>query len=307
MRSIGAVVRKEFSVAFKDRVFLIIAVLFLIMSAASVYIGSTTKNAEMRAYQEIVAIAQANGDAVPQAPEIYPLAILRNMIDYVVMIGAVLAIFLGFDAFGFERESGTLRLALTRPISRSGFVLGKWLGAGSVIGVLLMLTLVFNIVLFALTTGLMPEASEISRLIAFFLLAFFYMFMFYSGSLLVSIRAKDRTYGFLLMMVIWVFISFVIPQLAESQRNFAFAVSDASGAVAQIPVDTPVSRAIELFSPPVQFRLLGGDLLQTVSGTAKLGVLEVLSLHFIQVLYAFVPSGILLLLSFSAVKMEDAI
>ena len=111
-------------------------VLFLAMSIVSVYVGSTTKNAELRAYGDIVAQANAQGTQVPEAPLIFPLEILHNMTEYIVMIGAVLAIFLGFDAFSGEREGGTLRVIFTRPISRFEFITGKLLGAGFMTGAL---------------------------------------------------------------------------------------------------------------------------------------------------------------------------
>ena len=116
MNSILILAKKEFKTAFKDRVFFVIVLLFLVMSIASVYIGTTTKNAEMKAYQSIVSVIKSQGGNIPAPPEIYPLAILRNIIEYITMIGAVLAIFLGFDAFSGERENGTLSLLLTRPI-----------------------------------------------------------------------------------------------------------------------------------------------------------------------------------------------
>jgi ABC-2 type transport system permease protein len=301
------IAKKEFMASLKDRVFLLIALLFLVMSIASVYIGATTKNAELRAYEGVVEAAKAQGSNIPTAPIIYPLAILRNMIEYIIMIGAVLAIFLGFDTFGSERESGTLRLVLTRPVLRNHFLLGKLLGAGMVIGSLLVATLLFNIVLFTVATGLAPDASEAFRLIVFMILACIYMLMFYIGSLFVSIKSRDRSYGFLSLMVAWMMISFVIPQLAETQRSFVFAINNVSGTVTQVPSDTTVSKAIELFSIAVQFRHIGNDLLQVVSETATINIWRMIAKDFLELLYVLIPGIILLALSFVAVQKEDVL
>ncbi len=124
---------KEFRSSFRNMEFLLIVAVFLIMSVVSVYIGSTTKNAEMRAYEGIVAAATAAKTEIPAAPVIYPLAILKNLVEYIVMIGSVLAIFLGFDAFHGERRGGTLRLLLTKPVRRSSIILGKLSGVGLVV------------------------------------------------------------------------------------------------------------------------------------------------------------------------------
>lgn len=307
MNSLTVLARKEFKSAFKDRVFFLIAILFIIMSIASVYIGSTTKNAEMQAYESILSVAKAQGGNIPSAPEIYPLAILRNIIDYIVMIGAVLAVFLGFDAFSGERENGTLSLLLTRPLYRDQVVTGKIIGAGMTIGTLLSVTLIFNIILFSFATRMMPGMNEVFRLAAFIILAFIYMMLFYIGALLLSIKTRDRAYGFLTMMVAWVFVSYVIPQLADTQRNFAYAITGSSGVVSQIPADTAISKAIELFSPAVQFKHIGNDLLQVVSQTATINISHIIANDILPLIYILIPVIVLLTLAYIAVQKEDVL
>lgn len=307
MNGIFSLANKEFKTALKDKVFLMIVLLFLLMSVASVYIGTTTKNAEMQAYENIVAMIKTQGGNLPAAPEIYPLAILRNIIEYITMIGAVLAIFLGFDAFSCERENGTLRLLLTRPLYRDQLVTGKLLGAGMIIGALLSVTLIFNLTLFSVTTGIIPSLNEILRLVVFIALAFVYMMVFYIGTLFVSIKTRDRAFGFLTMMVAWIFVSFVIPQLADTQRNFAFALNNVAGTVSQIPTDTVISKTIELFSPAVQFKHIGNDLLQVVSKTATINVLQIIVKNVSALIYMLIPGIVLLALSYTAVQKENVL
>jgi ABC-type transport system involved in multi-copper enzyme maturation, permease component len=307
MNSILILAKKEFRTAYKDKVFLVIMLLFLIMSVASVYIGSTTKNAEMKAYQDIVSVTRTSGGAIPAAPEIYPLAILRNFIEYITMIGAVLAIFLGFDAYNGERENGTLQLLLTKPFYRDQLITGKLLGAGMIIGLLLSVTLIVNLTLFTFSTGLLPSFSEVLRLAIFFILAFIYMISFFISTLFVSIKTKDRTFGFLIMMIVWIFVSFVIPQLADAQRNFAYALSNISGTVTQVPTDTALSRAIEYLSPAVQFKHIGNDLLQVVSDTAKISILDLINKNIWALVNIFIPGLAFLVLSYTSAQKENVI
>lgn len=307
MNSMNILAKKEFKTAFKDKVFFVIVMLFLIMSIVSVYIGSTTKNAEMKAYEDIVSVIQAQGGTIPVAPAIYPLAILRNIIEYITMIGAVLAIFLGFDTFSSERENGTLRLLLTRPLYRDHLVTGKLLGAGMIIGAILCVTLIFNLTLFSVVTNLIPSFDEILRLAVFIVLAFLYMMSFYTATLFVSIKTRDRAFGFLTMMIVWIFISFVIPQLADTQRNFAYAISNVAGTISQIPADTAISKAIELFSPAVQFKHVSNDLLQVVSETAIINVFQVLKNDILALLNVLIPGIVFLIFSYTAVQKENAL
>jgi len=179
------------------------------------------------------------------------------------------------------------------------------LGGGLVIGVLLCVTLVFNTLLFSIVSGLIPSFNELSRLLAFIALAFVYMMIFYIVTLFVSIKSGDRTFGFLTMMVVWVFVSFVIPQLADSQRTFAYALNATAQTVTQMPSDTLISKGLEMFSPAVQFQNVGKDLLQVVSETANMKAFDILARQTLSLLYMLVPGAIFLLASYRTVQKED--
>lgn len=306
MSGVMTLAQKEVKAAFRDRIFLIIVALFVLLSIVSVYIGSSTKNAEMQAYQNIVALLKSQGEVLlPPAPEIFPLAILQNIITYVSMIGAVVAIFLGFEAFSGERNNGTLKLIATRPIYRDQIVTGKLLGGGMVLGLLLGIILVFNLLLFVFVSGLMPNLNEIIRLLSFFLLALIYLLFFYTATLLVSIKTNDSEFGFLLMMVVWITLSFVIPQLAESQRSFAYALNATAQTVTQVPTDTLISKTIELFSPTVQFEHISQNLLQVVSETATIGVWGILQKQVGALVNILLPGMALVFLSYRVAQKEE--
>lgn len=307
MTGVKLIAGKELRASFRNMEFLLIVGVFLLMSIVSVYIGSTTKNAEMRAYESIASAAAAAGTEIPTAPVIYSLAILKNLIEYIVMIGAVLAIFLGYDAFQGERQGGTLRLLFTKPIPRKSIILGKLLGAGLVIGLLLTATLAFNIALFAYYTGVLPNLAETFRVIIFLVIAFAYMMNFYTGALYISMKSHESSYGFLIMMVVWIFISFVIPQVAESQKSYAYAINNIAGTITQIPGETALSKVIGWLSPAVQFKLVGSDLLQTVSETATISIGRLLVTAIIKIIYLILPGIGLALLSLRDVEKEGTL
>lgn len=301
------IAKKEFAAAANDKVLLLMVILFLTMSIVSVYVGSTTKNAELRAYGDIVAEATAQGIETPEAPLIFPLEILHNMTEYIIMIGAVLAIFLGFDAFSGERERGTLHVIFARPISRFEFISGKLLGASFIIGALLFAAFVFNLILFALFAGLFPDANEILRLVLFMFTAFLYMIGFYMFSFLVSIHSRNRTFSFLVMMAAWICVSFVIPQLADTQRSFAFAVNNVAGTITQIPGDTVISKLIDWFSPAVQFKQIGDDLLQVHPESASISAGAAFAKQIERFLYILSMGTLPFCLSALTVKKEGVL
>lgn len=307
MSRILTIAGKEFRAAFREKVLLIMAALFLFMSIVSVYVGSTTKNTEQKVYQDIVVEAKTKGEQPPEAPVIYPLVILHNMTEYIVMIGAVLAIFLGFDAFSSERDGGTLRVILARPITKKGLIAGKALGAGAIIGALLLVAFVLNMLQFAVFTGLFPNANETLRLALWMLAALLYMMIFYLFSLLVSIKSRDRAFSFLVMMAAWIGVSFVIPQLVDALRSHAWAVANTAGTATRVSSDTAVSKLIGWFSPAVQFKYIGDGLLQMHSESATMRAGAVLLGEIGRFLYILAFNIVPILFSVRAIKKEDVL
>jgi ABC-2 type transport system permease protein len=299
------VAQKEWRTASHDSVFLVMIVLFLFMSIASVYIGSSTKNAEIKAYEDIVLVSQQQGNDAPAAPRIYPLEILSNIVDYIVMIGAVLAIFLGYKSFHAERESGTLRILLSRPLTKKDLLAGKLLGAAGMIGTLLAFTFVFNLLLFIIVAKLAPTGEDVVRLAICFMTAFVYMIMFYSCAMIVSLITRDGAFAFLILMVIWIFFSFVVPQLADTQRSYAYAISNLSGIITKMPSETATSHLINLFSPAAQFTIVGNALLQADPDSAMLNLGMILQMHMKTILYLLALNAALLTAIFHYAGKEE--
>ncbi len=298
--------RKEWRTAMRDRIVIVIAILFISMSIASVYIGSSTKGTELQVYADIVWLAQQQGAESPAAPVIYPLEMLANIIDYIVMIGAVLAIFLGYRSMKAEHDGGTLTLLRSRPMTYTDILAGKWMGAAGVIGAILFFTLLCNLALFVLVSGLSLTLGEVIRLAASLVFAFVYMMMFYTAALSVTWKASNGTFAFMVMMTIWIFVSFVIPQLADTQRNYAYAISSISGVISATPLETPVSQAINLLSPAAQFTRLGNMLLQADGDSAALGMPALLKKAIPLMLYLITWNlGMTLLLFRKAAKEES--
>jgi len=305
MGKILTIASKEIKTAFKDKAFLAVALLFLLLSILSVYIGSATKNAEITAYQNIINLLKSQGAAsVPAEPKIFPLALLKNIINYVAVIGSIVAIFLGFDSFSEEREQGTIKLLLSRPIYRDQLINGKFLGGAVVIAGLLIITLVFNWFLFTVFSGINANFAEFIRLTIFFIFAFYYMMSFYLASLFVSIKSQNSTFAFLLMLIIWMGVSYVIPQLAESQKNYVYVLNNISQTMNQMPQDTLISKTIEIFSPTAQFKNIGRELLQVVPEHAQLPLFTILKMKLQSIIYLIVPGLFMLFGAYNSFLKE---
>jgi ABC-2 type transport system permease protein len=271
VNAVKTIAGNEFRAAFRNRMFVTITVLFLGLSILSAYIGSTTKHAEMRIYNETVAKLTSQGvTQMPPVPEIHPLTMLGNLTEYVAIIGAILAVMLGYSALTQERENGSLQLILTRPVFRDQLITGKLLGNGLVIASLLGLVFAFNVAMLVVVGHAMPTLDEVVRIALFVVLAFAYMSAFLIASMLLSINMKSSASVFLVALVIWITSAFVLPQMADTLMANSTVVNTISGTTNQIPQDTPVSRTIDMLSPTWQLRTAGGKLLETVPGSAEL-------------------------------------
>lgn len=291
MRTIMIIARKEFQTAFRNKLFVTIAVLFLLMSVLSVYIGSTTKRAEMRLYDETVATLTAQGvTTLPSPPEIHTLTILSNLTEYVSIVGAILAVVLGYNALIEEKESGTLKVILSRPVFRDQLLTGKLVGLSGVILSLLAVVFVFNVLLLLLVGGITPTIMEILRLLMLVSVAFVYMLIFLTLSITLSIHMKNNATVFLVSLVVWVLFSFVIPQMAETQMANSTIINSISGMTNQIPQDTAVSKAIDYLSPTWYFRSIGAQLLEVTPGSDTLALSSLFSQVLTTFLVLLIPS-----------------
>ena len=298
--------KNEMQTAFKNQVFVMMTLLFLLLSVLSVYIGSTTKSVEMQTYQTVVTNLQASGSSnLPDAPLISSLSVLQNIVTYIGIVGAVMAIFLGFDGISKEREQGTLRLILVRPIFRDQLVLGKILGAVMVLGSILALTFVGNLILYSLVMGILPSGGDILRLLLVLFFGFLYMMGFYIAALYMSMHSEDKVYSFLLMMILWITVSFVIPQLADSQRTFTYNMNATTQVMTKIATNTGISDFIEIFSPTVHYNNLSFDLLQVNTTAMNLDVLSVLKLRSMEIIYMIIPGLVFLGISFLKFLKEE--
>ncbi len=291
MNPVTIIACKEFQAAFRRRLFITITVLFLALSILSVYIGSTTKRAELRVYNETIANLTAQGaTALPLPPEIHTLTILSNLTEYVSIVGAILAVVLGYNALIEEKESGGLKLILSRPVYRDHLLTGKLLGNAAVIGALLGLVFVFNLVLLVAVGGIWPAAGEVLRLFSFVLLAWAYMLIFLTLSMLLSIRLQNSATVFLVSLVVWMLLSFVLPQMAEAMMANSTVINSISGATNQIPQDTVASQTLNYLSPTWHLRNIGGQLLEVVPGSLLLNAGTLLGHWLTTLLVLLVPS-----------------
>lgn len=308
MSAILTIARKEVQSAFRSSTLLTITVLFLGLSVLSAYIGSTTKHAEMTIYNETIARLSAGGvTQLPPKPDIHALTMLGNLSEYVAIVGAILAIMLGYRTITEERESGGLQLILSRPVFRDQLLTGKLLGNSAVIAMLLALVFVCNAALLAVVGHALPSGFEIGRIGMFVLVAFVYMSLFLMLSMFLSINMKDSASVFLVSLVAWMTSAFVLPQIADTLMANSTVMNTVSGTTNQIPQDTFASRAVDLVSPTWHLRTMGATLLEVTPGSAGLAHSAIWAQYATELFALLVPCVALGVLAYITFSRSDAL
>ncbi len=138
--AISVIARKEFSDALRNRLFLLALIMLLGLSLIAIGLGALTVRTQMADYLQAVKILTNLGRTdFPAAPPVNPIAVSKNFINYLAMVGALLAMILGFTTINKERKAGTLPLILSRPVYRDQFLTGKVLGNAFILAALMAL------------------------------------------------------------------------------------------------------------------------------------------------------------------------
>ncbi len=193
--------------------------IFLFMASFSAYIGWSTKNTILSVYAQTVKEMTAQGiKEIPNNPFLStpPLSILKNMVVYVFLIGSLMAIIVGHSSFIRERRAGVSKIIFSKSMGKWEFVLGK------MSGIFLALTIInaisFALSFFSITIifSHLLSMPETLKLLAFYGTSLLYMLIFAFIGLFFAIVSRSESLSLLIPVVIWIFISFVMPQLTSA-------------------------------------------------------------------------------------------
>jgi ABC-2 type transport system permease protein len=132
---------------------------------------------------------------------------LPPFIVFISFLGPLLGIALGFDAINSEQNKGTLSRIMSQPIHRDYLINAKFVGALIVISVMLFV-LGFLVMGFGLIKiGIPPTAEEFLRMIAFIIIAIFYVAFWLNLSIFFSVQFRQAATSALACIAVWLFFS----------------------------------------------------------------------------------------------------
>ena len=315
--TLWVIARKEISDAFRNRLFLAAMLMLLCLSLIAIGLGSVTVGQKMTEYNQSVQILTDLGRTdIPPAPDLNPIAVSKNFINYLAMVGALLAMILGFTAIQKERRARTLNLILSRPVFRDQFLSGKVLGNALLMAALLVivgLTMVLAIAVIGKVTLTMDQSIRLALTI---FMSWLYMLTFFLLSMFFSLRFSNGSHALLLTVIVWLVVAFIFPQIGDTMDLdnqlpggfFATLGMDKTGeekALQQYKWYETVRDGIEELSPTkhyerISFALLG--IKQQFTENTWVEVLQLKSVNFIGLL---VPIVILLSASYVSFLRQE--
>ncbi len=289
MNATRTIVRQEIRLAFRERLAVALLVVFLGMTLASAAIGWSSHHTVMSVYQETV--LQLGRDVPNPFASAPALEVVTNTIIYIVLIGALLAVVVGVRAGVRDRRSGVTDLVLSRPIGVRSYAAGKLLGVQAWMGVVLAAALAVSWLSVWLISRSPLGVADTGALVVFFALAWIFLLPFSVMGLIAGTRSRHESTALLAPLLIWVAITFAIPQLGTAQNPTAM-LNPVPSAASTTDIFFKVNHAIfQPISITEHFKHMSGVIMRLpdIASTAWVG--DVLSLTLV----AAFSVGVLLL------------
>ncbi|MDR2775364.1 MAG: ABC transporter permease subunit [Tannerella sp.] len=128
---------------------------------------------------------------------------------------SLLGILFSHDMLSCEKEQGTLKLALSNPVSRSTFFLGKITGIFLTLIPVIVICFLVILLIIQLSPAVRFSTGDYGRILVLLLMSLIYFgfFVFLGG--FISSRTKSSTTSIILNLFIWCFLLFLLPNAAS--------------------------------------------------------------------------------------------
>lgn len=291
------VAKKEFTDAITSKRFWLIVGLFLLLYIVNVY--ATSLGFRMGLLGSARLFLQAGSSVVSTMSIMAPL----------------LGVALGFSAISGEREKGTLKVLLSRPIYREDVINGKIISSLALIALTVTVTSFLSVSASILLQGITVTLDDIVRLCIFVVVTILFSFVYYAISLFVSTLSSRSGQSLVISLGVWIFFALILPLLASfialsilgppprlSFQNF----TRGQGSLPQSFIDyerksAQISSTIQVISANSHYSSLANSLfgLRILFGQEQnINVLSLLSTHWIDVVILIIYPIVFLVASY---------
>ncbi len=151
---------------------------------------------------------------------------IPSFMYFIVLVGPIIGITLGFDAVNSERSSGTLNRLVSQPIYRDSVIIGKFLAGLALIAVLIFVTGIVFGAAGVYVTGLRPSGEEMLRVLVFLALTVVYVAFWLALAILFSTVCRHTATSALAAIAVWLFFAIFMSMAAGMIANAVYPVND---------------------------------------------------------------------------------
>lgn len=216
IRRVAALAGHEYRAAVRSRTLGVLLAVLVAVTAVSVYIGAVGYRSQLADYEAYRAAAQAGGLTQIAPSPLAPLSLLRGSFEYLEIIGAVVAIVLGYLSVTRERSGRTLGLVRSRPVTAAELAAGTLLGALGVMATLVAVVAAVGVVSLGVIGNDWVNADQAFRLLLAYIAATIYLLAFYGLGAVAVMRSTVAANGLMVALGIWLVVVLVLPQIGDT-------------------------------------------------------------------------------------------
>jgi ABC-type transport system involved in multi-copper enzyme maturation permease subunit len=217
---IGTVAGHQIRSMLRQGVFLVLLATLIVMTALAGALGWSSHHTIVGVYDVAVKLLADQGRPAPPNPFLLKpqLSLLSNMVVYIPLIGALLALVLGHLSLVDDETNGVGRLIFSRRISRTQYLAGKLFGASFVMVIILLASFVVSGISLVIVNMSVPSGADLLRLAFFFSLSWLYLMVFVLIGMIAVLVTRRRSLALLAGMGVWLVITFALPQITSGLR-----------------------------------------------------------------------------------------
>ncbi len=217
MSKIFIIAQKELKDILRSKIFIYVLLLLFGLTLVSLFVSELVFKDQVWQYNSSLEMLRSIGKMpTTAAPELFPLNLLRGVVDYIEIIGAILGIFLGYISMFKERNTKAIKLILTRPIKKNDIIFGKILG-NFIFTLVLMIGVVLLIILtLPLVGGANLHFIDFVKLGIFIILSSLYILIFFTLSFLLSLQQKVIANALVISFAVWLVFVLILPQIGDT-------------------------------------------------------------------------------------------
>lgn len=206
----------EYRAAVRSRILIALLGILVVVTTVSVYIGAVDYRSQLADYVSYRAAAQASGLTQIAPSPLAPLSLLRGALEYLEIIGAIIAIALGYLSVSRERANRTLPLLRSRPVSSGELASGNALGALALISTLVAVTASVAVVCVGIIGHDWVNGGQAVKLMLAYFSAIVYMWIFYCIGAIATIKSHVAANGLMIALGIWLIVVLILPQIGDT-------------------------------------------------------------------------------------------